>query len=304
MINVLVTGSYGQLGTCLKDIIKNKKTNNRYFFSDINKDADYTLDITSKDDVNKFITEHDINVVVNCAAYTNVDGAEEDKDRAELINCTSLNNFIIPLSKNKGSIIHISTDYVFGDDETNDTKMREPNGNVSPMNVYGATKLKGEELLKKSDIDYIIIRTSWLYSQYGKNFVKTMIKLFKKSEEDGTSVKVINNQYGCPTNANDLAELIIHIIEDGFIKSENKGIYHFCNYGITTWFDFASEIKRAIKSKAEVIPISDDEFKSKAKRPKFSPLATDNTERVFKINHIYWRESLNNLLKTYKKWKY
>ena len=304
MLNILVTGSYGQLGTCLKDIINSKKTDNKYFFSDINEESDYVLDITNKENVEKFINENNIDIVVNCAAYTNVDAAEDNKETAELINCYSLNNFIEPLSKRKGSMIHISTDYVFGDKDMKKLKMREPDDKASPMNVYGETKFNGEELLKKSDVNFIIIRTSWLYSQYGKNFVKTMIKLLKKSEEDGNPIKVINNQYGCPTNANDLAKLIVHIIENGYIKEENKGIYHFCNYGITTWFDFATEIKRQIKSKASVVPISDDEFPSKAKRPKFSALATDNTERVFKIDHIYWRESLNNLLKTYKKWKY
>jgi dTDP-4-dehydrorhamnose reductase len=256
MHNILVTGSNGQLGNEFRLVVEEKEKDkiNNYYFTDV---AD--LDITNKNDVSKFLVTNNIDIVVNCAAYTNVDKAEDDKEKADLINYIGPKYLAEVCRERNGFLIHISTDYVF--DGTKNTPYTESD-ETKPLGVYGETKLKGENAIINSGCEYVIIRTSWLYSSFGKNFLKTIQKLTSEKE----LIKVVFDQVGTPTNAHDLAEVIYLIIQKNDTEIKNQ-IYHFSNEGVCSWYDFAVAINEAFGHNCKVLPCHSDEFPSKVTYP-------------------------------------
>ena len=227
-MNILVTGANGQLGNCLRNAAKN--SNDNYIFTDVAE-----LDITNADAVTRMVEDNNINVIVNCAAYTNVDKAEDDAEFAELLNAGAVRNLANAAKNADATLIHVSTDYVFGGDVVN-TPLSE-NHPVNPIGVYGVTKLHGEQAVADAGCKALIFRTAWLYSEYGKNFVKTMLNLTSTKPE----LKVVFDQVGSPTYAQDLADAIFHIVENRKMDG-NEGIYHYSNEGVCSWFDFTKMI--------------------------------------------------------------
>ena len=286
-MNVLITGANGQLGTCLR--FQTKKTNNQLFFTDIAE-----LDISDSIAVNKFVDEKEIDIIVNCAAYTNVERAESEFEKAQTINAKSAENLALAIKRRKGLLIHISTDYVFGGNLNNiPYKEDQP---TNPTGAYGKTKLQGEEAVLKSGCRYIILRTSWLYSEYGRNFVKTMIELMKNRKV----IKVVFDQIGTPTYAHDLAATIIKIIENPDTLKNNEGIYHYSNEGVTSWYDFAKEISKLMDSDAIVLPCHSNEFQSDVTRPSYSVLDKTKIKETFCLEIPYWRDSLERCIDNLK----
>ena len=278
MNNLLITGSKGQLGLELASL-KSDFLNYTFFFTDKS-----SLDITNFEAVSAFVIKNKISVIINCAAYTNVDKAEEEAVLANEINHLAVKNLAEIAKINSIKLIHISTDYVF--DGTSKKPYLETS-KTSPQNSYGISKLKGEKaLLRVNPKNSVIIRTSWLYSNYGKNFVKTMLRLSHEKE----SISVVSDQVGSPTNAQDLAKAILQIIP--LLKSDGVEIYHYANAGKCSWFQFAEEIIKLSKNECKVIPISYLEFKSKAKRPNFSLLNTEKIQETFQLNIPHWKEAL------------
>lgn len=294
-MNVLVTGANGQLGNEMR-IVANRSQNDYYFFSDITEQEGTQtvhLDITDKDTVQNWVKDNDIKLIINCAAYTNVDMAESDYQTAELLNATAVNYLADAIKQVNGTLIHISTDYVFGGSNSRTPCAEEEN--ASPTSVYGLTKLHGERAIIESGCNYIIIRTAWLYSEYGKNFVKTMMNLTSTREE----LKVVFDQVGTPTYASDLAETIFEIIENR--KFDKQGIYHYSNEGVCSWFDFAVKIAEfAGNTKCKIKPCLSHEFPSPVTRPSYSVLNKTKIKDTFEIEIPYWTDSLkkciNNLL--------
>ncbi len=285
MINVLVTGSNGQVGSEIQTLSPLYKYN--FYFTD-----KYTLDISDKEALKKFIQANKINVIINTAAYTNVDKAEEESNLADMINHIAV-GYLADIARIKDiSLVHISTDYVF------DGKNYRPyieNDTTNPSSVYGTTKLAGEKVvLDINPKNSIIIRTSWVYSSFGKNFVKTMLRLGKEKE----SLGVVFDQVGTPTYAKDLAKVILDILPE--IKNDNIEIYHYSNEGVCSWYDFAKEIMRIAKIKCEINPIETKEYPTPATRPYYSLLNKVKIKKDFKINIPYWKNSLYNCLKTLK----
>ena len=282
-MNILVTGANGQLGNEMR--IVSKGSSDRYIFTDVEE-----LDITSFEAVSNCVKENDINVVVNCAAYTNVDKAEDDEVTAELINAQSVEYLAKTCKDNDATLIHISTDYVFGGNEGNTPRTEdEP---VNPTGAYGRTKLHGEQAIEKVGCKHIIIRTAWLYSEFGNNFVKTMRKL--TSERD--SLKVVFDQVGTPTYALDLAKTIQAFIEElktsNFSLLTSNCIYHFSNEGVTSWYDFAKEICELSGNTCDIQPCHSNEFPSKVKRPSYSVLDKTKIKNMLNIKIPHWKESL------------
>ena len=288
-MNILVTGANGQLGNEMR--IVSKGSSDRYIFTDVEE-----LDITSRDTVMKFVKDNDIKVVINCAGYTNVEKAEDEENIAELINAQAVGYIAQACKDNDATLIHISTDYVFGGNEGN-TPHKE-NEAVNPTGAYGRTKLHGEQAIEKSGCKYLIIRTSWLYSEFGNNFVKTMRKL--TSERD--RLNVVFDQVGTPTYALDLAETIMKIIEE--IKTPNSklqtpnSIYNYSNEGVTSWYDFAKEICELSGNVCDIQPCHSDEFPSKVKRPSYSVLDKTKIKNKLNITIPYWKESLKNFIES------
>jgi dTDP-4-dehydrorhamnose reductase len=279
-MNILVTGANGQLGNEMR--IVSKGSSDRYIFTDVDE-----LDITNRDSVMNFVKENDIKVIVNCAAYTNVDKAEDDEATAELINAQAVDYLAEACKENDATLIHISTDYVFGGNEGNTPRTEdEP---VNPTGAYGRTKLHGEQAIQKAGCNYLIIRTAWLYSEFGNNFVKTMRKL--TSERD--NLKVVFDQVGTPTYALDLAEVIMKFIETDSVC----GIYHFSNEGVISWYDFAKEICELSGNKCDIQPCHSDEFPSKVKRPSYSVLDKTKIKNKLNITIPHWKESLKKCIK-------
>lgn len=283
--NILITGSNGQLGSEIRNL-KNKKDN--YFFTDVAQ-----LNITQKDHIENFTQKNNIHIIVNCAAYTNVDQAEEHPNEANNINHKAVENLVQVCKQNEITLIHISTDYVF--DGTKNTPYKETDPTL-PTSVYGKTKLDGEKSIQKSEIEHIIIRTSWLYSSFGQNFVKTI----QQRSLQQPILKVVIDQVGSPTNATDLAEFIIHIIEKQKYKGK-KQIYHFSNEGICSWFDFATEIVHLSESKCQITPCLSEEFKQKAKRPNYSVLDKTKLKEDFQYPIAHWKKSLKKYINNSKK---
>jgi dTDP-4-dehydrorhamnose reductase len=284
MINVLVTGAKGQLGSELKEI---QSLNNQvnFIFTDLDD-----LDITNFDEIKKFFSLKNIGFIINCAAYTAVDKAEEEFQKARLINVYGVSNLAEMSELYKIPIIHISTDYVFNG-QTNVPIQEEFHEN--PQSVYGKTKYDGEEILAATTSNYIILRTSWLYSPYGNNFVKTMLKYGKEKQE----LKVVYDQVGSPTYAADLAQVIILILSDyiqnGKIK---KGIYHYSNEGVCSWYDFAIEIFEIAKINCKVEPILTKDYPTPALRPAYSVLDKEKIKKTFNISIPHWKKSLEKCI--------
>lgn len=283
--NVLITGAYGQLG----NEMKRKTTGNdnfRFYFTD----AD-TLDITNVEAIDKFVREQHIKYIVNCAAYTAVDKAEDDSELCYKINRDAVINLGNVASKYGAKVIHISTDYVF--DGTN-TKPYVETDPVCPKSIYGKSKEEGETGLLKVCPDSIIIRTAWLYSIFGNNFVKTMIKLGQEKE----TLNVVADQIGTPTNAGDLATAIIKILEFSEANGLQAGIYHYSDEGITTWYDFTVAIHKDANIKTcKVNPITTDQYPTKASRPQYSVLDKTKIKTTFNISIPKWEDSLNICIK-------
>ena len=280
-MNILVTGANGQLGNEMQRVAKT--SSNHYIFTDVAQ-----LDITDREAVLRAVKDNSIQVIVNCAAYTNVDKAEDDSETADLINNKAVENLAIAARENDATLIHISTDYVFKGDRC--TPCRE-DWETDPLGVYGITKLAGEKSIERTGCRHIIIRTAWLYSPFGKNFVKTMQKL--TAEKD--SLKVVFDQVGTPTHAGDLADAIARIIETGQLGKQ--GIYHFSNEGVCSWYDFAREICELSGNTCNIQPCHSDEFPSKVKRPHFSVLDKTKIKDTFGIEVPYWKDSLKKCIR-------
>ena len=275
--NILITGSNGQLGSEIG--VLSKTSRHSFFFTDVAE-----LDITDKSAVDVFVTENKIDILVNCAAYTHVDKAEEDTETADKINHLAVKNLSEVCAENKLMLIHISTDYVY--DGTKNTPYVESDP-TTPLGIYGRTKLDGENAVIHSGCDYLIIRTSWLYSSFGNNFVKTMRRLTAEKE----SLKVVFDQVGTPTYAGDLAKTILDIIDSEKIDG-NSGIYHFSNEGVCSWYDFAIEIRDLFKNECDIQPCHSDEFPSKVTRPNFSVLDKTKIKETFDLKIPHWKTSL------------
>jgi dTDP-4-dehydrorhamnose reductase len=288
-MNILVTGSNGQLGSEIKDLAKTY-INFSFFFTD-SKD----LDICNSIQLETYIKDENINTVINCAAYTAVDKAEQDAEIAERVNSIGVLNLVNALKKVDGKLIHISTDYVFDGDYFLPYKESDP---VSPIGVYGATKRVGELSVINSDIDSIVIRTSWLYSSYGNNFVKTMLRLGNEKENLG----VIFDQVGTPTYARDLAKICLEILSGSTSENINKNgnLYHYSNEGVASWYDFAISIMELGGENCKVKPIQTKDYPTLAKRPHYSVLNKSKIKTDFKIEIPYWRDSLKDCIEKIK----
>ena len=280
-MNILVTGSNGQLGSEIKDIAVNYKDFS-FFFMDLP-----ALDICNNNQLDVFFIENKIHTVINCAAYTAVDKAEEDAEIAQKVNSEGVLNLVNAIEKVNGKLIHISTDYVF---DGNSFLPYQELDDVNPIGVYGNTKRSGELAVLNAKIDGIVIRTSWLYSAYGNNFVKTMLRLGIEREELG----VIFDQVGTPTNASDLAKTCLEILsyKKQAKLNTNGNIYHFSNEGVASWYDFAHTIMELGKVECHVKPIQTKDYPTLAKRPHFSVLNKTKIKTDFEIEIPYWRDSL------------
>lgn len=296
-MNILITGANGQLGNEMRIVSKNSKNN--YIFTDVTEiDSQETtiLDITNLDAIRKMVSEMNIKAIVNCAAWTNVDGAEapEKYELVELLNAKAPENLAIAMKEVNGLLVHISTDYVFGGDPYNTPCKEDQKG--TPTGVYGMTKLHGEQSIQKTGVDHLIFRTAWLYSEFGKNFVKTMLNLTATKPQ----LKVVFDQVGTPTYAYDLAAAIFDIIENR--KYEDKtGIYHYSNEGVCSWFDFTKMIAEYAGNNAcDIQPCHSDEFPSPVKRPAFSVLDKTKVKDTFGIKVPYWTDSLRKCMSNMK----
>ena len=286
-MNILVTGANGQLGQEMRQV--STSSTDRYIFTDVAE-----LDITDAITVKRMVRENNIKVIVNCAAYTDVDRAEDDVCMAELLNATAVRYLAEALKANDGILIHVSTDYVFGSTQQN-TPYKEDHS-VNPTGVYGLTKLHGEQTIANVDCHHIIIRTAWLYSEFGKNFVKTMLQLTAQKPQ----VKVVFDQVGTPTYAYDLAATIFNIVENRHYEGKD-GIYHFSNEGVCSWFDFAKMIvKYAGHTACDIRPCHSSEFSSKVHRPSYSVLDKTKIKEAFGIQIPYWTESLQTCIEQLK----
>ena len=315
MRNILVTGANGQLGNELRIVTKSCTSGDRYFFTDVaeampeslvmlrklegnNVDASTRkLDITDLSAIRRFVKDNEITIIINCAAYTNVDAAEDNRELAELLNAKAVENLAVAIKEVQGLLIHISTDYVFGGDPYNTPCKEDQKG--TPTGVYGLTKLHGEQAIQNVGCNYVIIRTAWLYSEFGKNFVKTMLNLTATKPQ----LKVVFDQVGTPTYARDLADVIKVVLNEynqtavtmeitpyTFTKG---GIYHFSNEGVCSWYDFTKMIAEyAGQTECDIQPCHSDEFPSPVKRPAYSVLDKTKVKETFGIKVPYWTESL------------
>lgn len=284
-MNILITGANGQLGNEMHRV--SAVSSNHYIFTDVAE-----LDITNPDAIRKMVNDNHIEVIVNCAAYTNVDKAEDDYEMADLLNNKAVENLAVAAKEVDATLIHVSTDYVFqGDRNIPCCEDWETN----PLGVYGKTKLAGEQSLQRVGCKYLIFRTAWLYSSFGKNFVKTMQQL----TADRDSLKVVFDQVGTPTYARDLADVIFKVIEEELF--DKQGIYHFSNEGVCSWYDFAKEICELSGNTCDIQPCHSDEFPSKVKRPHFSVLDKTKLKSAFNIKVPYWKDSLIKCINELKK---
>lgn len=318
-MTILVTGANGQLGNEMRIVSKGSK--DKYIFTDVcdehpesiemlhklaGEDVDTStikLDITNLDAIRKMVQENDVKVIVNCAAWTNVDGAEDPEkyDIVELLNAKAPENLAIAMKEVNGLLVHISTDYVFGGDPYNTPCKEDQKG--TPTGVYGLTKLRGEQGIVSTNCNYVILRTAWLYSEFGKNFVKTMLNLTATKPQ----LKVVFDQVGTPTYALDLAQAIYVIIED--YKHEllrfnqwafysKAGTYHFSNEGVCSWYDFTKMIAEfAGNSGCDIQPCHSEEFSSPVKRPSYSVLDKTKIKETFDLTVPYWTDSLKLCIK-------
>lgn len=301
-MNILVTGANGQLGNEIRIVSKN--STDKYVFTDvveaseesiamlkkmagddINTDTEI-LDITNLTDIRIFVRKHAIEAIINCAAYTNVDAAEDNERMAELLNAQAPENLATVMKETNGLLVQISTDYVFGKEPYNTPCKEDQKG--TPTGVYGLTKLHGEQAIQKVGCKNIIIRTAWLYSEFGKNFVKTMLNLTATKPQ----LKVVFDQTGTPTYAKDLANVII-----AMLQAPKEGIYHFSNEGVCSWFDFTKMIAEyAGNSECDIQPCHSEEFPSKVKRPAYSVLDKTKVKETAGIRIPYWTDSLKKCI--------
>ena len=301
-MNILVTGANGQLGNEMR--IVSKGSSDKYIFTDIVEvegQETTILDITNLDDIRSLVKAQDVKVIVNCAAYTNVDAAESNQELAEKLNATAPQNLAIAMKEVGGLLIHISTDYVFGGDPYNTPCREDQQG--TPTGVYGLTKLHGEQNIIQSGCEYIILRTAWLYSEFGKNFVKTMLNLTATRPQ----LKVVFDQVGTPTYALDLAKAIFVIIEDykqsltanrSTLNYSHSGIYHFSNEGVCSWYDFTKMIAEySGQTSCDIQPCHSNEFPSPVTRPAYSVLDKTKIKTTFGISVPYWTDSLQMCLR-------
>ena len=286
MKNILVTGAYGQLGNEVRILSANYPEYN-FMFTDVD-----SLDICDKDELIDFVTGNDIRYIINCAAYTAVDKAEDDAELCEKINATAVKNLGLAAAEAGAGIIHVSTDYVFDGTSCRPYTEDMP---TKPCSVYGKTKLKGEKNLLKVCPNAIIIRTAWLYSPFGNNFVKTMIKLGSERE----SLNVIFDQVGTPTYAEDLADAILKAMDQTIDTDHDKGgVYHFSNEGVCSWYDFTIKIHEiAGITTCKVNPIETKDYPTKAARPHYSVLNKSKIKQTFNITIPHWEASLKNCIK-------
>ena len=297
-MNILVTGANGQLGNEIRTVSKLSK--DKYFFTDVVEvegQETTILDITNLDAISHIVKELDVKAIINCAAWTNVDGAEapENYELVELLNAKAPENLATAMKEVNGLLVHISTDYVFGGDPYNMPCKEDQKG--TPTGVYGLTKLHGEQKIQATGVDYLIFRTAWLYSEFGKNFVKTMLNLTATKPQ----LKVVFDQVGTPTYAFDLAKAIVDIIESRKYEG-NTGIYHFSCEGVCSWFDFTKMIAEyAGQTGCDIQPCHSDEFPSPVKRPAFSVLDKTKVKDTFGIKVPYWTDSLKVCINNLKK---
>ena len=287
MKTILVTGANGQLGSEMRRL--GAISPNNYIFTDIAE-----LDITDQNAVAKFVATNGVNVIINCAAYTTVDKAEDEPALAELINATAVANLATAAKSVDATLIHISTDYVFGMDGNTPRTEDMP---TSPLGVYGRTKLAGEQAIAAVGCKYLIFRTAWLYSEFGTNFLKTILRL----TAERPTLNVVFDQVGTPTYAGDLAVLIFSIIEYDTYEG-NEGIYHFSNEGVCSWYDFATEIALAAgHTECKITPCRSNEFPSKVTRPAYSVLDKSKVKRTFDVEIPYWRDSMTHCINRLKR---
>lgn len=301
-MNILVTGANGQLGNEMRIVTKGSQ--DHYIFTDVVDDSEESiamlkklagddiktdteyLDITSLADIRSFVHKYNIDAVVNCAAYTNVDAAEDNENTADLLNAKAPEYLAMAMKEVGGWIIHISTDYVFGGDPYNTPCKEDQRG--TPTGAYGRTKLHGEQALEKVGCKYVIIRTAWLYSEFGKNFVKTMLNLTATKPQ----LKVVFDQVGTPTYAGDLAKAILSILETPI-----QGVFHFSNEGVCSWYDFTKMIAEyAGNTKCDIQPCHSDEFPSKVKRPAYSVLDKSKIKQALNVSIPYWIDTLKECI--------
>lgn len=312
-MNILVTGANGQLGNEMR--ILTKGSEDKYIFTDVCDEHPESiemlhklagdvvdtsiikLDITNLDAIRTMVKKNDVKVIVNCAAWTNVDGAEDPEKYGlvELLNAKAPENLAIAMKEVGGLLVHISTDYVFGGDPYNTPCKEDQKG--TPTGVYGLTKLHGEQNIQVTGVDYLIFRTAWLYSEFGKNFVKTMLNLTATKPQ----LKVVFDQVGTPTYAYDLAAAIFDIIENRKYEG-NTGIYLYSNEGVCSWFDFSKIIAEiADNTGCDIQPCHSDEFPSPVKRPAYSVLDKTKVKEVFGIKVPYWTEGLKKCIDSLKR---
>ena len=281
-MNILVTGASGQLGVSVRDAAN--CSDNNFVFSDIRAEGDVIpLDITDASAVSKVLKDNEISAVINCAAYTDVNRAESEPAIADMVNCKAAGVLASAAAQVDALLVHISTDYVFAGDSCRPYTEADA---TSPLGVYGRTKLAGEKAIEASGCRYLILRTSWLYSNYGKNFYKTMLDLTASRPV----VKVVSDQTGTPTWASDLAEAIVTIL-DGNMSFES-GVYHYSNEGVCSWYDFAKEICAGVGYLCDVMPCRSEDYPSPVRRPHFSVLDKTRFKETFGIEIPHWRESL------------
>ena len=326
-MNILVTGANGQLGNEMRIVAKNSE--DKQIFTDVVDASEESiamlkklsgddiktdtlhLDITKLDDIKDLVKKESVNVIVNCAAYTNVDAAENHEELAELLNAKAPENLALAMKDVGGLLIHISTDYVFGGDPYNTPCKEDQKG--TPTGVYGLTKLHGEQAIQEVGCNHVILRTAWLYSEFGKNFVKTMLNLTATKPQ----LKVVFDQVGTPTYAYDLAKVITTILEDyklslnfqpsarpngtlaqaRTLNYAKAGIYHFSNEGVCSWFDFAKVVAECVGNmNCDIQPCHSNEFPSPVKRPSFSVLDKSKLKETFAIEVPYWISSLKKCI--------
>lgn len=290
-MNILVTGANGQLGNEIQIVSKNSA--DKYVLTDVCEGYE-KLDITNLEAVRAVVKANDIKCIINCAAWTNVDAAETAGDIVEMLNATAPENLAKAMKEVDGLLVHVSTDYVFGGDPYNTPCKEDQKG--TPTGVYGLTKLHGEEKIVATGCNHIIIRTAWLYSEFGKNFCKTMLNLTATKPQ----LKVVFDQCGTPTYAGDLAEAIFDIVENRKFTG-NSGIYHYSNEGVCSWFDFTKMIAEySGQTDCNIEPCHSDEFPSPVKRPAYSVLDKTKIKQTFGIKVPYWTDSLKKCINNIK----
>lgn len=287
-MNILVTGANGQLGNEVQ-IVSKQSAKDHYFFTDV-CDGYEKLDITDIENVRAFVKAHEINCIINCAAWTNVDKAETAGDIVETLNAVAPENLAKVMKEAGGLLVHISTDYVFGGDPYNTPCREDQKG--TPTGVYGLTKLHGEQKIEATGCDHVIIRTAWLYSEFGHNFVKTMLNLTATKP----MLKVVFDQTGTPTYAGDLANVIFDIVENRKFEG-NTGVYHFSNEGVCSWYDFTKMIALlAGHTDCDIEPCHSDEYPSPVTRPAYSVLDKTKIKETFGVKIPYWLDSLKKCM--------